>query len=159
MGVGPEEYRDAVRHFASGITVVTVGDENELHGMTASSFAAVSLQPPLVLVNLEKTSRTKTMIRSTGSFAVNILAEGQEDLARMFARSGDKTFDDLPHQIGPLGAPLIDGCLTWLECRTTDVFDGGDHDVFLAEVLATGGSPGKKPLLYYDRGYRSLKES
>ncbi|MEA2461397.1 MAG: hypothetical protein QOH90_1574, partial [Actinomycetota bacterium] len=76
MGVSPDEYRDAVRRFASGVTVVTVAMGDELHGMTASSFASVSLDPPLVLVSLDKTSRTRTMIATAGSFAVNVLAKG-----------------------------------------------------------------------------------
>ena len=158
MGVSPDEYRDAVRRFASGVTVVTVAVDNELHGMTASSFASVSLDPPLVLVSLDKTSRTRTMIATAGSFAVNVLADGQENVARAFARTGDNKFESLAHRIGPSGAPLLDGTIAWLECRTTDVIDGGDHDVFLAEVLATGGEDGE-PLVYYDRGYRSLNDS
>jgi flavin reductase (DIM6/NTAB) family NADH-FMN oxidoreductase RutF len=158
MVVSPEEYRDAVRRFASGVTVVTVAVEGELHGMTASSFASVSLDPPLVLVSLDKTSRTRTMIATAGSFAVNVLAAGQQDVARAFARTGDDKFDSLAHRIGPSGAPLLDGTIAWLECRTTEVIDGGDHDVFLAEVLATGGKDGD-PLVYHDRGYRTLKDN
>ena len=158
MGVTRDEFREAVRRFASGVTIVTVAIEDELHGMTASSFASVSLDPPLVLVSLDKTSRTRTMIATAGSFAVNVLADEQEDVAHAFSRSGDNKFESLAHRIGPLGAPLLDGTLAWLECRTTKVIDGGDHDVFMAEVLATGGRDGD-PLVYYDRDYRSLKES
>ena len=158
MAVQPQEYRDAVRHFASGVTIITVGSDQELHGMTASSFASVSLDPPLILVSLDKGSRTNEMIQAGGSFAVNILARHQEDVARAFARSGDKTFDELPHTLGPLGAPLLEGALAWLECRTTQVADGGDHDILVAEVLATGGTEGL-PLVYYDRSYRGLEES
>jgi flavin reductase (DIM6/NTAB) family NADH-FMN oxidoreductase RutF len=158
MAVGPEEYRDAVRHFASGVTIITVGSGGELHGMTASSFASVSLEPPLILVSMDKSSHTNEMIQSTGVFAVNILERSQEEVARTFARSGDKTFDDLPHRVGPVGAPLLEGSLTWLECRTTQVVDGGDHDILIAEVLATGGAEGE-PLVYYDRAYRRISES
>jgi flavin reductase (DIM6/NTAB) family NADH-FMN oxidoreductase RutF len=158
MTVGPEELRSASRRFASGVTIVTVAAGGELHGMTASSFASVSLIPPLVLVCLDKTSRTRTMIGTAGSFAVNVLAHGQEEIARVFAGSGEKTFDALPHRIGPLGAPILEGSIAWLECRTTEVVESGDHDVFIAEVLATGNNPGQ-PLVYFDRDYRLLKES
>lgn len=158
MTVAPQELRDVVRRFASGVTIVTVAVGEELHGMTASSFASVSLDPALVLVSLDKTSRTRTMIGTAGSFAVNILGHEQEDIARVFARSGDKTFESLPHRIGPLGAPLLEGSIAWLECHTTEVVEGGDHDIFIAEVLASGTSAGA-PLVYYDRAYRSLKES
>ena len=156
--VGPDEYRDAVRFFASGVTIITVAAEGRAHGMTASSFASVSLLPPLIQVSLDKSSRTNSMIQRVGTFAVNILSRGQEDLARTFAGTGDKTFDDLPHRIGPLGAPLLEGALAWLECRTTEILDAGDHDVLLGEVLGTGGSDGE-PLIYYDRDYRGLGES
>lgn len=156
--VSPEEYRDAVRHFASGVTIITAAAEGEVNGMTASSFASVSLEPPLILVVLDKASRTNAMIQKVGSFAVNILAREQEEIARTFARSTDKTFDELPHQVGPMGAPLLDGSLVWLECRTTEVFGAGDHDIVIGEVLTTGGSEGE-PLVYHDRSYRGLDNS
>jgi flavin reductase (DIM6/NTAB) family NADH-FMN oxidoreductase RutF len=158
MVVGPEDFKAAVRRFASGVTIVTVTRDGEMHGMTASSFASVSLEPPSILVSLDKTSKTRTMIGETGSFAVNILAKGQEEIARAFARVGDDKFGDMARETAPGGAPLIEGALAWLECRTTQVVDGGDHEVFIAEVLATGGAAGE-PLIYHDRSYRSLHDN
>jgi flavin reductase (DIM6/NTAB) family NADH-FMN oxidoreductase RutF len=153
-----QELREIVRLFASGVTIVTVVVDGEMHGMTASSFASVSLDPALILVSLDKTSRTRTMIGTAGSFAVNILGEGQEETARLFARSGDKKFEGLPHRVGPLGAPLLDGTIAWLECHTTEIVEAGDHDIFIAKVLAAGETGGR-PLVYFDRSYRSLKDS
>lgn len=155
MPVGPEEYRQALRRFASGITVVTVVNGPELHGMTASSFAAVSLQPPLVLVSLEKGSRTRELILEVRSFAVNVLAENQEAVARGFSQSGHKPFEATKHHFGRTGAPLLDGALALLECRIERTIDAGDHDVVIAEVLATEARDGA-PLVYFNRAYRSL---
>lgn len=155
MGVGPQEYKEALSRFTSGVTVVTVGAGGRVHGMTASSFASVSLEPPLVLVSLEKTSRTHDLVLEAGTFAVNILGSTQRDIARAFARRGDKPFDSLPYRLGANGAPLIDGSLAHLECRTVDVVEGGDHDLFIAEVTATQVHEGT-PLVYYRRDYRAL---
>lgn len=156
MTLSPGGFRDAVAQFPSGVTIVTVTGNNDKHGMTASSFASVSLDPPLVLISLDKSSRTRRMITEAGSFAVNILSAGQENVARMFARSGDKTFEELPHRLGPQGAPLLEGVVGWLECQTREVADGGDHDVFIARVLAAG-APGGAPLVYQNRSYRRLR--
>jgi flavin reductase (DIM6/NTAB) family NADH-FMN oxidoreductase RutF len=140
------------------VTVVTVAAGDRVHGMTASSFASVSLDPPLVLVSLDKASQTRSMIADAGSFAINILGSEERELAQVFSRSGDKTFDSFPHRIGPSGAPHLDGAIAWLECQTREVVDGGDHDVFIAAVLATG-APGGRPLLYYDGAYRQVTDS
>jgi flavin reductase (DIM6/NTAB) family NADH-FMN oxidoreductase RutF len=155
MGIGPDEYKEALARFTSGVTVVTVGSEAGVHGMTASSFASVSLHPPLVLVSLEKLSRTHDLVLERGAFAVNILESSQRDIARAFSKRGVKPFDRLPYRLGSAGAPLLDGALAHLECRTVDVVDGGDHDLFIAEVIATEVHEGS-PLVYYRREYRAL---
>lgn len=155
MPVSPEEYRSAARHFASGVTIVTVSWTEELHGMTASSFAAISLDPPLVLVSLGESSRTRLMIHKAGTFAVNILGEEQEHIARVFASPGDKTFEGCAYHLGQAKAPLLDGSLVSMTCRTTEVVTAGDHELFIAEVLTTEEREGR-PLLYFDRAYRSL---
>lgn len=155
MPVSPEEYRSAARHFASGVTIVTVSWTEELHGMTASSFAAISLDPPLVLVSLGESSRTRLMIHKAGTFAVNVLSEEQEHIARVFASPGDKTFEGCAYHLGQANAPLLDGSLVSMTCRTTEVVTAGDHELFIAEVLTTEEGEGR-PLLYFDRAYRSL---
>lgn len=156
--VGPEEYKAALRKFGSGITVVTVSSGSELHGMTASAFASVSLDPPLISVCLEKTSHTRALVIETGSFAVNILAATQEDIARSFAHAGPKPFDRLAHRTGADGAPLLEGAIAWIECAVRDVFDGGDHDIVIGEVRS-GTTNNGDPLLYYERAYRLLKDA
>ncbi|MGI8775710.1 MAG: flavin reductase family protein [Actinomycetota bacterium] len=155
MPVGPDEYRAAARLFASGVTIVTVASEGSLHGMTASSFAATSLDPPLILVSLGQSSRTRSMIHDTEVFGVNILSAHQEAVARAFAIPGDKTFEDVPHHRGPHGIPLLEGSLVSMGCRTHEVIRAGDHEIFIAEVLTTEIGEGD-PLLYFDRSYRAL---
>lgn len=155
MAVAPDELRATLRKFPSGITVVTVSHDGHVHGMTASSFSSVSLEPPLVLVCLAQESRTRELVAQAGHFAVNILSAGQEEIARSFARQGIKPFDTVPHAAGAHGAPLLTGSLAWLECRTVQTHQAGDHDVVVAAVEACGTEDGL-PLVYYDGAYRAL---
>ena len=157
MAVDAESFRSALRRFASGVTVVTVSHDEELHGMTASSFASVSLDPPQILVCLDKASRTRALILEKGSFAVNILSDDQEEVSRSFSRRGTKPFDRLGHRTGVAGDPLLDGAIAYIECRLDQMVEAGDHDIFVGEVVACEAGPGT-PLLYYDQAYRSLKD-
>ncbi len=157
MGVDADSYRRALRRFASGVTVVTVGYEGDLHGMTASSFASASLEPPLVLVCLDKASQTRALILEKGSFAVNVLADDQEHVSRSFSRRGTKPFHELGHRAGSRGDPLLDGAIATIECTLEQMVETGDHDIFVGEVIACEARDGT-PLLYYDQSYRSLKD-
>lgn len=157
MSVGPDEYKEALSKLPAGVTIVTAADGDEMRGMTATSFASVSLHPPLVLVCLEKSSRTRELVLEVRRFAVSILARGQEGISRAFAtRDERKPFDTLSHHAGETGAPLIDGARAWIECEVVDVIDAGDHDVVIADVIATEIGGGE-PLVYYARDYRSLE--
>jgi flavin reductase (DIM6/NTAB) family NADH-FMN oxidoreductase RutF len=122
--------------------------------MTASSFASVSLDPPRVLVCLDKSSRTRALLADT--FAINILSSEQEGVSRSFSHAGDKPFDSLPHEIGPSGAPLLHGALAWIECATSSIVDGGDHDIIIGDVTGCRSAEGH-PLIYFKRGYRTLE--
>lgn len=151
--VDPEAFRAALSRFASGVTVVTVATEQTLHGMTASSFASVSLEPPRILVCLDKSSRTRALL--AGTFAVNILRADQQAIARDFAHAGDKPFGSLSHEIGASGAPLLHGAIAWIECSTSSIVDGGDHDIVVGDVTSCRSGDGE-PLIYYARDYREL---
>jgi flavin reductase (DIM6/NTAB) family NADH-FMN oxidoreductase RutF len=155
MGVGPDEYKDALRKFATGVTLVTVASRGHVHGMTATSFTSLSLDPPLVLVCLEKGSRTRALVIESRAFAVNVLDASQENIAHAFATAGRKSFEDLSHRPGRHGAPLVDGAIAWIQCDVMDVFDGGDHDIVVGEVVECLPGDGS-PLLYFDRRYRSF---
>ncbi|MGH2808150.1 MAG: flavin reductase family protein [Actinomycetota bacterium] len=156
MTLSPEDFRRALSRFASGVTVVTVEDERP-HGMTASAFASVSLEPPLVLVCLDHGSRTRALLLEKESFAINVLSNAQEDVARAFSKRGTKPFDSLSHHKGETGNPLLDGALAWLECNLHEVVTMGDHDLVVGEVVSAAAADGD-PLLYFDQLYRSLRD-
>lgn len=123
--------------------------------MTATAFAAVSLDPPLVLVCLEKHSRTREIAEGSGRFAINFLRADQEDVAKAFATSGEKSFDGIPYDGGDHGIPLLAEAIVTMLCRTVEIASGGDHDIFIAEVEGCEVRTGE-PLLYLDRTYRSF---
>lgn len=137
------------------MTIVTVVRDGALHGLTASSFAAVSLEPPLVLVCLDKRSRTRAMLLEVNVFGVNVLNEEQRDVAIAFAEDGPKDFERLPHHVDDTGAVFLDEAIASFGCTTVEVVEGGDHDIFIGEVETTATREGR-PLLYYDRDYRGL---
>lgn len=157
MPVEAAEFKRALSRFATGVTVVTVTVGDEMHGMTASAFASVSLEPPRILVCLDKTSRTRALVRDSDTFAVSILAADQEAISRAFAHTGPKPFDGLSRKHAAGGAPLLDGALAWLECERVEVVDGGDHDIVIGEVTSCANGDGD-PLIYFDRTYRALHE-
>lgn len=153
MAIDQEGFKSALGRFASGVTVVTVSSGGTLHGMTASSFASVSLDPPRILVCLDKSSTTRSLLSDT--FAVNILSAEQEEVSRAFANAGEKPFGSLSYEIGTSGAPLIHGSLAWIECATSSIVDGGDHDIIVGDVTGCSSAEGR-PLLYFERTYRTL---
>lgn len=127
--------------------------------MTVSSFASVSLTPPLVLVCLENSSRTNRLVQASGVFAVSILHESQADLADRFAgRVPDDTdrFAGIPFRTAGSGCPIVEGCLTYLDCRLVASHPAGTHTVFLGEVVEAVRRQDGAPLLYFQRGYHRL---
>ena len=135
-------FRRAVGQFPGGIVVVTTSGG---HAMTVSAFASVSLEPPLVLFCAEKIARFHDAVLAAGSWAVSVLAEDAEKTARWLATRGrplEGQLDGVPHHPGPVtGAPLLDGALATLECRTFAVYDGGDHSIVVGQVAAVTGPP------------------
>ena len=161
MTVGAEELRSVLRQWASGITVVTASYEGVLHGMTVSSFSSVALEPPLVSVNIERCTRTHTLMTEAGAFGVNILASDQQDLALRFGGGVpdlEERVEGVAHSLGELGSPLLEGCLANLECRVHATLPAGTHTVFVGEVTARDMDPGKSPLLYWQREFRLFGE-
>lgn len=159
--VDPASFRQAAGQFPGGIVVVATSAG---HAMTVSAFTSVSLQPPLVLFCAEKIARFHAPVVAAGSWGVSILAEGAEKTARWLATRGrplDGQLDGVAHHPGPVtGAPLLDGALSTLECRTTAVHDGGDHSIIVGQVVAVsdqGGPPSRGPLVHYAGAYRRLQ--
>jgi flavin reductase (DIM6/NTAB) family NADH-FMN oxidoreductase RutF len=149
-----------MRRFATGITVVTAQPEAAPPlGVTVNSLTSVSLEPPLILICLAKYLRMHATIEAVGHFAVNLLDAGQEDLSRRFAgqRPGDDPFDGLDFAPGAItGAPLLAGGLGHLECKLVAAHPGGDHTIFVGEVLAAAVTGEQPALVYYLSRYHRL---
>jgi len=161
MAIGPDEFRQVMRHWASGVTVITTRRKGGIHGMTASSFSSVSLKPPLVLVCVDRRNRTHEHVQEQGCFAIHILAEHQQELSRRCAGAHGETGNelrDVPYREGRSGAPILEECLAHVECRLVHSYEGGDHTIFVGEIIDSGAHEGARPLLYFDGGYRQLAE-
>jgi flavin reductase (DIM6/NTAB) family NADH-FMN oxidoreductase RutF len=163
VSVSPEEFRHALAHWATGVSVLSCRWQGHPYAMTATSLASVSLEPPLVLVSIGRQSRFHLPFTQAGRWAASILAADQGALGRRFAAHG-RVYETQFHGVSTTdapdsGAPVLDGCLVWLDCRTVAVHDAGDHTVVLGEVAHTGPrggpdstvaeSPVRDPLTYY----------
>lgn len=155
MQPDPEQFRNVLAQWSTGVVVATtVGSGGEWHGITATSFASVSLEPPLVLVCVSRSLVFRALVEQSGVFAINILSRDQVRLGRLFAGLLPEVTDrfaGLDCATGPSGSPLLPGAMGWLDCRVWQAYDGGDHLIFVGEVLAGGHTVGRPPLLYHDR--------
>jgi flavin reductase (DIM6/NTAB) family NADH-FMN oxidoreductase RutF len=157
MGIDAREFRRSLGQFASGVTVVTTRDPTgRPHGLTASSFCSVSLDPPLVLVCVDNRLLARRAIEESRIFAVSVLAETQESISRQFAGGGPDKFAGVDLVEGSNGAPLVSGALAHLQCRLAAAHEAGDHTIFVGEVLLLAARPGR-PLLYHESAYRRLE--
>jgi flavin reductase (DIM6/NTAB) family NADH-FMN oxidoreductase RutF len=139
--------------FATGVTIITTRYGEHLHGMTANAVTSLSLDPMLVLVCVDKTADTHDILLKAGFFAVNILARDQEGLALALAtKKGDSWthgLDEVTHHVAETGAPIIDGSIAYLDCRTLTEHHGGDHTIFIGEVIEAKELSDNPPLLFY----------
>jgi flavin reductase len=145
--------RAVLGRFATGVTVVAAGGD-EPRGMTANSFTSVSIEPPLVLVCVNRNASIHRAVLESGSFAVSVLSARQEHVARYFADHsrprGDAEFGAVDWSPAPrTGAPVLDGALAWLDCALAACYDGGDHVIFLGSVLASGSGSAHDALLFF----------
>ncbi|AXQ28731.1 flavin reductase [Solimonas sp. K1W22B-7] len=144
----PREFRATLGTFTTGVTIITARGADGLPvGVTANSFNSVSLDPPMVLWSLARNARSLEAFQQSGHFAVHILSAGQEDLSNRFAKSGADKFTGVACSEGAGGAPLLDDCSARLQCRTSFVYEGGDHLIFVGEVVAFDRS-GLPPLVF-----------
>ena len=154
--VEPDRFRTVMGHFATGVAVVTVNTPSGPQGMTANAVASLSLDPVLVLVCFDNGARTLPEVERAGRFGVNVLAAGQEELARRFASKEDTKFAAVPHSVHD-GIPVIDGAHAWVGCDLERLVPGGDHTIGIGAVHAAElGAEGAEPLLWYRGGYTSL---
>ncbi|ANP56621.1 flavin reductase [Streptomyces griseochromogenes] len=153
--------RRVLGRFTTGVTVVTTGGTTP-HGMTANSFTSVSLSPPLVLICVLRGAAMHEAVLDRKSFAVSVLSARQEDLARYFADRrrprGIAQFAPIEWSPGRFtGSPVVADALAWLECSLTATHDGGDHSIFVGEVLDMGFREDHDALLFHDGGFHSLR--
>jgi len=155
----PEDLRHAMRHWATGVAIVTSTHQGVTHGMTISSFTSVSLTPPQVLIALANSTRTYSLIKASRVFGISLLAAGQEELSNLFAgrrAEADDRLAGLETFTIVTGVPLLRDALAHFDCRVIATFASGSHTIFIGEVLAASGNEHGTPLLYYDRAYHSL---
>ena len=160
MAIDSGAFRKIIGNFATGVVVVTTANDGLLHGVTVNSLASLSLDPLLLLVCIDRKAHAHAELEKCQSFGVNILGAEQSDLSNLFAAVGEPEKGRLrgaAWRYGCSGCPLIADSLAWLECRVTDRWAGGDHTIFVGEVL--GGEvvrPQGAPLVYFRGGYRSV---
>jgi flavin reductase (DIM6/NTAB) family NADH-FMN oxidoreductase RutF len=160
MSIGSEAYRDALRHFPAGVTIVTVRAGQQVHGLTVSAFCSVSPKPPLVAVVIDQRHTAWPLLEKAGaSFAVNVLAQDQLELSNRFAWVKDEDrFQVGSWSQAATGAPVLEDALAWLDCKLVHRYPAGTHTVYLGEVLASGvPRADQPPLIYWNRGYRKLE--
>jgi 3-hydroxy-9,10-secoandrosta-1,3,5(10)-triene-9,17-dione monooxygenase reductase component len=149
----PGRFRQVLGHFCTGVTVITTLADGGPAGFTCQSFAALSLDPPLVLFCPSRSSATWPLIARSGHFCANVLAAGQRDLARVFGTAGADKFAGVRWSLSSSGAPVLAGALTWVGCVVEAVHQAGDHDVVLGRVTELGAWGHEQPLLFYRGRY------
>lgn len=149
-------FRATLGRFASGVTIITLrGADGRDHGMTATAFSSLSLEPPLVLACIGHAASIAPVLKDARHFAIQVLAAGQEAIARRFAEKDTDRFAGLAVRRGEEGLPLLEGTLACLQCRVAARHPGGDHEILVGEVLAAAGGEGE-PLLYFRGRYARL---
>jgi flavin reductase (DIM6/NTAB) family NADH-FMN oxidoreductase RutF len=165
MSVSIDEFRAVMSRWTTGITVITAGHNGTTHGMVASSFASVSTDPVTVLFCADHRTRTYPLVRDSGAFAVNILAQDQEETFRVFAgqkvEHGDDKFVGEETITAVTGSPILKHAMGWFDCRVIAAYPGGNtHTIFVGEVLAADQAQGahEAPLVYFNRRVRHLAD-
>ena len=159
MSITSEQYREALRHFPSGVTIVTIKAGDLKHGLTVSAFASVSPEPPLIAVMIDQRHHAYEILETEGSvFAVNILRQDQEELSNRFAWVKDEDrFAMGDWTTGVTGAPVLADAAAWMDCTIHERFAAGTHTVYVGEVQASAVPQSDVvPLLYWNQGYRHI---
>lgn len=156
MALDPKEQRRILGKFATGVTVASTKIGDETWGMTANAVTSLSLDPPLVILCVQKDSQSLDKFKDGGCYALSILAADQQELSDRFAFKGPKDFSGLDTKTAETGAPILNGSLGWVDCKLKEILPGGDHDIFIGEIVAGEAPEGGEPLLYYGGKYAKL---
>jgi len=161
MPFDPAQFRQLLGRFATGVTVITANHNNEKHGMTANAFSSVSLNPPLILVSIDKRANMHDIMMQHDSFCVNFLPEHRREWSDWWAGKAPKDADqfaDIPHIDGTTGSPVLEGCLGYIDCKVWERYPAGDHTLVLGEVqdAEVNQDPAIKPLLFFASKYHTL---
>jgi 3-hydroxy-9,10-secoandrosta-1,3,5(10)-triene-9,17-dione monooxygenase reductase component len=162
--IGSDVFRLVMGHFVTGVTVISALDGVRPLGITVNALSSVSLDPPLVMVALDRRRFLTPVVRAAGRYAVNILSEEQQALSDCFAGApvepGREAFCGAAWHPGKTGLPIIEGSIAWLECTVVETFSAGDHDLFIGRVDALGTEDDHPmPLLYYRRQYLQIERA
>lgn len=150
------DLRDSLGLFPTGIAIATATDGREMVGITINSFASVSLEPPLVLFSAARSLRSLPVLERAGGFAINLLRKDQKELSSRFARAGDDKWSGVEFEHGEHGGLLIRPHLAAFDCRLHQRLDGGDHMIFIGEVVALRTAPADEPLVYFRSNYHEI---
>ncbi len=158
MPIHVDQFKHVMRHWVCGVTVVTMKSGERMHGLTVSGFLGVSLEPPLVLISIGQELISDTLLKESAAYAVSFLREDQHELSDRFAgRLGDvDRFEGLALQSAATGAPILEDCMAWMDCRVVASHQAGDHTLYIGEVVAAGVHGFAKPLLYWNADYRRI---
>lgn len=157
MSIDVQAFKQTMSQFASGVTVVTTALDGRNYGLTVSAFTSVSLDPPLVLACIDSRLDAHRIIEKSGVFAVNILCEEQLEIGRRFAGMIPgivDRFDGLAYVTAATGSPILPASLGWVDCKVWKRYDGGDHSIFVGEVIASSAGGEVLPLVYHNREWR-----
>jgi flavin reductase (DIM6/NTAB) family NADH-FMN oxidoreductase RutF len=154
-----QQFKDVMARIPSAVAVITSRSQSGLHGVTVSSFGSLSLDPPLAYLSILREINSHDRLLNTDGFVINVLARKQTFYAEQFSGQtplADPDFDRIPHRLGELGLPLIDGCISWIECRHSVQHPAGDHTLFIGDIINLQTGDSDDPLIYYDREFLEL---
>ena len=157
MSIDARELRDAFGRFATGVTIITVSSGGEPNGLTANSFSSVSLEPPLVLWSLARNADCFDAFEREDHFAINILNRTQEALSTRFATKDIDKWAEVGYRAGETGSPLLAGAIATFECKVQARHDGGDHVIYVGEVLHVQADQDAEPLGFFRGRYCDIR--
>jgi flavin reductase (DIM6/NTAB) family NADH-FMN oxidoreductase RutF len=158
MAIDPRELRNVMGNFATGVTIITTKDATgKPFGLTANAFSSLSLDPPLLLICVDKKVDCYACFEESKVFGVNFLSEGQDQLSTRFATKGIEKFEGVPYKLGKLGVALLDGAVAHIECKLVNAYEGGDHTIYIGEIQ-NATVLNDRPLLFFRGKYYKLPQ-